>query len=468
MSKEPIMTATRRSPSAAGLFYPSDPDKLRAMVQSFLEVPTGSPRSYPVQAIVAPHAGYEYSGQVAGAAWRAVAGRSIEVVLVLAPSHQDRFDGLSVYPGDSYETPLGSVPIDESTRDRLVQAGEELVQAGVPGHGAEHAIEVQLPFLQVLLPNSRLVPVSVGRLDSDGCRRLGQIIAPLLTSGRTLLVASSDLYHGPSAADCRETDRLTLDALEAADPVRFFQGAASGEFQACGAGPIAIALHATQDERFSQVKILMHRTSAEITGPQSDYVVGYGAAGLRTHGWVPLRTGEFSRQDLLLEAARQAIADHLEGRESSASSRPPEGEGGVFVTLWNDDGLRGCVGVTERKEDLVSTVRHCARSAAFRDPRFEPVTADELEGLAIEISLLTPLTPLDDPSPDRVRVGTDGLQITCQGHTGLLLPHVPVQADWDAERFLQETCRKAMLPPDAWQRSDAMVSVFQARKLSET
>jgi hypothetical protein len=454
-----------RPPRVAGQFYPSDPARLRAIVDQLLaDAPTSDLPRRPA-AVVAPHAGYVYSGSVAGAAFRAAANRIVETVVVVAPSHRDAFDGASVFSGDAYETPLGRIPIDVVARTELQRLAPRHVQIGEAGHREEHAIEVQLPFVQAVFPGAMLLPITMLDRSRELCRELGVAIARLAAGHPMLLVASSDLYHGPSRHRCEASDARTLDAVRRAAPDDFLAGVADGSCQACGAGPIAVALHAAQAEGEATAEVLMHRTSADVTDDDS-YVVGYAAVSLGRRA-----ADEFSRAsdaDRLLHAARQAIADALAGGEvGSAPPRRGASAGGLFVTLRAGSSLRGCIGLTERHEDLATAVRDIACSAAFGDPRFDPVRSDELSDLTIEISLLSPLEVLPDPSPEKIRVGLHGLQVELGDNRGILLPQVAVEAGWDARQFLSETCRKAGLPPDAWKKKGAIVRTFTARKLRE-
>ncbi len=461
------MTVRRWPPRVAGQFYPADSSRLRETVDRFVSAAPPPALSDAPAAIVAPHAGYVYSGRIAGIAYGSVRNREFRTIVVIAPSHREAFRGVSVYGGDAYCTPLGDVPVDEEARSRLAEAAPEIITIGDAGHREEHAVEVQVPFVQRVCPAASLLPIAMHDRPPDLCERLGHALAELQRQWPLLLVASSDLYHGPSAEECEHTDQRTLDAIRSGDPMRFLAGIARGEFQACGAGPIATVLYAARARGEVGVDLLTHGTSAEVTGSDSGYVVGYAAMTIGGTGSAPEATGETISDAELLAGARRVISDRLEGRSRQWDVGEPESEGGVFVTLRLHGRLRGCIGLTRRHTDLVSAVREAAEGAAFRDPRFPPLAADELDETEIEISLLTPLRKLETVSPEQIRVGRDGLQIELRGQRGLLLPQVAVEAGWDERRFLEETCRKAGLPRDAWKDPTAVVSVFGARKFGE-
>ncbi len=170
----------------------------------------------------------------------------------------------------------------------------------------------------------------------------------------------------------------------------------------------------------------------------------------------------------VLQAAREAIAARLAGRDWQAPREPVElrEPRGVFVTLRRrlDGELRGCIGLIEARLPLGEAVGEAARGAAFRDPRFDPVAAGELDALRVEVSVLSPLAALD---ADQVRVGTHGLLLRCAGRAGLLLPQVPIEQRWTREEFLDGLCRKAGLPAGAWKRPDARLEGFTAEVFEE-
>ena len=173
-------------------------------------------------------------------------------------------------------------------------------------------------------------------------------------------------------------------------------------------------------------------------------------------------------RQVLLKVAREAIASKLEGREEMLPEPDTENlkaKNGAFVTIKIDNNLRGCIGIFEGRADLIHTVFEMARAAAFSDPRFPPLSEKEFEKISIEISVLSPITPID--SPEKVEVGKHGLVVSRGFHRGVLLPQVPVEYGWDREEFLRHTCLKAGLPPDAWKEPDTRLEVFTAEVFGE-
>lgn len=267
-----------RRPVVAGQFYPSDPAVLRGQVDALLEEAPVEDLGDEIFGLVAPHAGYPYSGAAAAHAYRQVRGKCFDAVVVLAPSHAERFVGASVYAGTGYETPLGVVPVNGEIANRIAATGDP-VQASVAGHREEHALEVQLPFLQRVLKDLTIVPIVMGGISLEVCRAVADAIVSATEGSRVLLVASSDLYHGYSYRECLETDRLTLEAIERFDPDDLCQGMMR-QYQACGGGPVATALLASRAMGADRAKVIARTNSNDITGIRDGYVVGYAAVAI--------------------------------------------------------------------------------------------------------------------------------------------------------------------------------------------
>lgn len=460
-----------RKPVVAGQFYPESPSLLRQQIDEFQDHAEIARIDGEILGLVVPHAGYMYSGQTAATAYKQVAGRHVEVVIILAPSHRDAFDGGSVYTGSGYETPFGVVPVDRARALRLIAQDPEMLHETFLGHGLEHSIEVQLPFLQrVLAPSWSLIPVMMCDRSYEVCTRLASAIAAVSSGTSILIVASSDLYHGYSYTDCTGTDHRTLSSLERFDPQEFLRGLHTKAYAACGGGPIAVAMLAAQQLGANAAHVVAHTTSSDVTGRREGYVVGYGAAVLYRKATDSLgeqtidspHLNDMERQQLLM-IARMTIAQCAYGAPASltpfwdVTSEKLLTPGGAFVTIRRGGALRGCIGYIQPVKSLYLTVQDMAKAAATQDPRFPPVMLDELTDLAIEISVLGPLKRLE--RLDDLQVGTHGLYIRGYGTSGLLLPQVATEHGWDRETFLSYTCQKAKLPPEAW-KSPTVESFF--------
>ncbi len=269
-----------RKAAVAGTFYPAQRERLSADITAFIERVDTDRSTEEIVALVAPHAGYMYSGQVAAYAYRQLQGRSIDTVVVISPSHREYFGFSSVFGGRAYETPLGRVQVDEEAAGRIAEAGGELnVRIGTSGHlhSSEHALEVHLPFLQTVLDDFRLVPIVMGRQDGEACRQLGEAIGFALAGSRALIVASSDLSHFHTQQTARGLDQKVVERIDGFDPEGLLDDVAASTCEACGAGPVAAAMLAARAMGATKAESLNYATSGDISGDYSQ-VVGYVSA----------------------------------------------------------------------------------------------------------------------------------------------------------------------------------------------
>jgi MEMO1 family protein len=270
-----------RQPAWAGAFYPGSAPELKHTVTTLLDEAPAKQQDGQLMGLIVPHASYVYSGATAAVAYKLLRPLSVQTVLLLAPSHATLLEGVSVYSGDYYATPLGPLPVDTELTRRLATLSP-LIHLSEKGHSssgdrAEHSLEVQLPFLQVALTQPfKIVPMVFHDYRQQMCQALGHALSQIWQESM-LLVASSDLYHGYSYAGCNSTDERTLRAIQAMDIDRFCEGVETELYQACGAGPIAALLYACCSKGANNVNMLYHTTSADITGKKGDWTVGYAS-----------------------------------------------------------------------------------------------------------------------------------------------------------------------------------------------
>jgi hypothetical protein len=491
-----------RPPAVAGAFYPAAPAELaKTLADFFHRAPKPRLASKPL-AIIAPHAGYVYSGQIAAAAYKLLEGENYHTVVVISPSHAALFDAVVAFDGRAYSTPLGEVPINKAFSAKLAAACDVVELSGrghLKGPGrSEHALEVQLPFLQLTLGKFDLVALVMGDQDPGTCARLGEALAEVIgQDDGVLIVASSDLSHFHSSSKASRFDSLARRDIETLDYHSLAENLATHKTEACGGGPIIAAMIAATRLGADSVEITGFGDSGDASGDKSN-VVGYLSAviyrGEGTIGDSPEKTYELeiepdsgdtpaspgdsgntqsslteSERHLLLSLARKSVDTYFSGLEpdlavadcSPALSQPR----GAFVTLHKRGELRGCIGTFHPDGPLYRVVAQMARQAAFSDYRFRPVTNRELDTLDIEISVLTPMKRICDPN--QVAVGRDGLYIKRGICAGVLLPQVPVEQGWDREQFLDHTCLKAGLPAGAWKEKNTELYVFQAEVFGE-
>jgi hypothetical protein len=464
-----------REAAVAGGFYPADPKVLSAMIDDLLAQVALPPIDGPILAAVAPHAGYQYSGPVAAYTYAALKGRKYSRVVVIAPSHYVAFDFTSVYNGDAYATPLGVVPVDKEFAHQLAKMSPTIWLSD-KGHtptsaGGEHAIEVQLPWLQKVLGNFELVPIVMGNQSYENSRALGVALAKMIHNGGkdgdTLILASSDLSHYHPYDDAESIDHKTLHALEAWDYFSMSRNFQSRVWEACGGAPIVAAMIAAERMGANQAMVLKYLNSGDTSGDHSR-VVGYSAdlfvkAPQAAAAQAPFSlTGQEKAE--LLALARKSVEYTVQTKEpyvpEPSTSETLNREYGAFVTITKAGNLRGCIGYTSAVKPLYMTVRDTATFAALRDPRFSPVTLAELPQLSYEISVLSPLRRVT--GIEQIEVGRDGLLMKNGDNEGLLLPQVPVEQHWNRQTFLEQTCAKAGMDYHCWKDENTDIFSFTA------
>jgi hypothetical protein len=271
-----------RKPAVAGSFYDGDPGRLSHQVDLLLTQAEDKDLKGAIRALVSPHAGYMYSGLAAAVGYKALRGSTYEAVLMVGPSHRESFDGVSIYPGDAYRTPLGDVPIHTEIRAALAAQSPVFVLSDV-GHRSEHCLEVQLPFLQKVLGEFSFVPMIVGNQSKEICLSLGTAIAEVSRGKNILLVASSDLSHYHPYNTAVSLDRRVIDQVESFDELALMEQIETDRVEACGGGPVVSVMHAAKLLGANRSQVLFYCNSGDITGDKSA-VVGYlSAAFLQVH-----------------------------------------------------------------------------------------------------------------------------------------------------------------------------------------
>lgn len=437
--------ATVKEPAVAGSFYPADRKKLEDEVDGYLAQggsPGGEGR---LLALVAPHAGYMYSGHVAGYSYAKLKGQDIRTVILIGPSHHAAVSGAVIYPGSGLKTPLGVVAVNEQLA-RSIASEREGVKLAAEPFAREHSLEVQLPFLQRTLREFTVVPILVGRMTGESYRHLADAIASILKKDdNSLLVISTDLSHYHDARKAGSMDRKVLDAAERLAAGELERLLTSGEGEMCGGGGVLYGLAAARGAGATEGELFKHADSGDVSGDKS-YVVGYGALGFYRRELSPDDRNE------ILGLARETLECHVSGRplpDWQGGSRRLKADGAAFVTLKEKDGhLRGCIGSLQATMPLYRSIIQNGVCAASRDPRFSPVRPEELPGLDVEVTVLSPMEPLG--SVEEIVMGRDGLYLEASGRSSVFLPQVPMEQGWDLQTYLAELAMKAGLPADGW------------------
>ncbi|MEO5365598.1 MAG: AmmeMemoRadiSam system protein B [Magnetococcus sp. WYHC-3] len=453
-----MSSITLRMPAVAGLFYPEDPLALREQVRGFIQSAPPAPRE-PV-ALVAPHAGYVYSGATAGHAYRSLHPADAQRprrVFLLGPSHRVYLEGASVGNYHGFSTPLGVVPVDTAVTTEL--ARQPGFTDDPAAHRQEHSLEVQLPFLQESLGAFSLVPICFGRVDP---LELGRTLSPYLSPG-DLLVVSSDLSHYHPYEHAMELDGRCHQAVLALDD------AAMGSVEACG--NLGMRMVMDRARRRGWIPVLAdYRNSAEISGDRSR-VVGYASYLFFDASVTPPPPWQRALPGKVREHLTRVLAGQSGGDSDALMALSPELArlGACFITLTRDGQLRGCIGSLVAHRSLAEDLLRNAETAALQDPRFPPVTAAELSALAVEVSLLTPPQPLPHRDArellELLRPGEHGVILARDGRRATFLPQVWDQLPHKVD-FLRHLCRKAGMPMDAWE-DGAEVQTYTVVKLRE-
>ena len=472
-----------RKPAVAGSFYPASAHELKSMIGSWMR-PTEKKTP---QALIVPHAGYVFSGEVAASAFsRIPRGHSYKRVFLLGPSHRVGFAGASIDTLYSFaETPLGKVPIDVAAGRELIGKGEGTFTFRADAHDREHCLEVQLPFLQTVFGKvPPIVPIVIGTQRLPILQKMAEVLEPYFTE-ENLFIISSDFSHYPAYDDARKSDLYLAETLSSGG-LEDFLGAlsrigkmdyAGEDTAACGACAIAVLLELMDKhgrDRFA-VEHLMYRNSGDSPYGNRDAVVGYNAfAVTRVESPGKRETTDhlfqFTQEEksAMIATARKAIYSSLrldnEVDDTPAGILKKKGYG-VFVTLYLDGRLRGCIGRFTSGDTLQATIREMARSAAFSDPRFPSLSRSEAHKVEIEVSVLSPLKKIS--SIDEFQLGRDGIYMIKGPHHGTFLPQVAEETGWTTEEFLGHCARdKAGIGWNGWK--DADLYTYQTEVVKET
>jgi AmmeMemoRadiSam system protein B len=272
-----------RESVVAGSFYPSNPETLKKTINQYIEK-AETEIIHNVKGLVCPHAGYIYSGQVAAYSYKQLKDRKIDCIFIIAPSHSEYFDFNSVFPGSAYKTPLGSVKVDSERAETLVKGSDypANIRYSDYGHRREHSLEVQLPFLQTVLTDFKIVPIVMGSQVKDNIESLGSSIGNLFTGQNIAVIASTDLSHYHPYNDAASLDKSVIDYIEDFNNSNFkiedFTDAiTSQEVEMCGGGPVASVMVASKILGADKSKVLQYKNSGDVSGDRNA-VVGYLSA----------------------------------------------------------------------------------------------------------------------------------------------------------------------------------------------
>lgn len=456
---------TTRTAAVAGKFYPASEKQLRTEVVNMLKNAKQPlmPGLLP-QAIIVPHAGYVFSGEVAASAFNQIAPEDLPGrVFVIASSHQMHFSGASVYCTGNYETPLGTVVVDCETGRQLTE-NNELFSKREDAHLFEHSLEVQLPFLQVILGDQFvLVPIILGTQRPEESQKIAAALKPYFIPGN-LFVFSSDFSHYPGYEDAVKTDRATTEAILTNSPEKLLSVLEKNRLQKitglatslCGWTSVLVLLYLTKGKDYDFEWIDYRNSGDQPLYGDHDRVVGYSAIAVFEKKENSFRLSNEEKEKLLRIAEESARKMIIGSKKHQVDDELVSGNlalhAGAFVSLYIEEKLRGCIGTFEEDCNLAEVINRVAASAT-NDRRFKPIEENELDKLEIEISVLTPLKKIN--SPDEIVLGKHGIYIKKGWSSGTFLPQVATKYRLSLEEFLGRCARdKAGIGWDGWKSAE--------------
>jgi len=459
-----VFKKQNRKAAFAGQFYPGNQIELeKQLTQLFTKSQPIFSNNNNLQAIISPHAGYVFSGEVAASAFNQIPeNKTFKRIFVLASSHQFSFNGAAVYCNGNYKTPLGEIKVDTKLSKKLVDTSAVFYDKPEV-HENEHSLEVQLPFLQQKLGSDfLLIPIILGTNSAESCKKIAAILKPWFTP-ENLFVISTDFSHYPDYNSAIEVDKKTADAICSNLPDKLqtvLNENKSGEIEnlatsLCGWTSVLTLLYLTENQDYQFKKINYQNSGDSKIYGNKNRVVGYWAFAIYNNE-NRFRISKIEKNEIL-EKARQSIKTFLETGEKGKLIKPVstgilDEITGAFVSIYIDGELRGCIGGFAQEKTLNEMVQNMAVSAA-RDMRFKNVKLNELDKMELEISVLSPLKKIE--SVDEIKLGKHGIFIQQEFNSGTFLPQVIEKTNWNVEQFLGHCARdKAGIGWDGWKTAD--------------
>jgi AmmeMemoRadiSam system protein B/AmmeMemoRadiSam system protein A len=482
--EEPVKSAKIVLKSTlAGNWYTADAGTLSKQIEGLFDKAEVKPINN-VIALILPHAGYQYSGQTAASGLKTT-GKQYKRVIVIGPSHRVPMEEvLSVPRATVYETPLGQIPLDVEFIEKLLK--HSIFQNVPQANESEHSTQIEVPLLQYKLKDFKLVPIVAGDCSEETIIKAGKILKSLVDDD-TLVIASSDFTHfGPNYGyvpfkenipeQLKQLDMGAYEYIKSLDYKGFLDYRSKTGATICGFVPISILL--SMLDKPAEVNLIKYTTSGEIMGDYTNSVSYFAIAvsgkwGKPSEIQPEASTNKLSEEDKnqLLVLARKSLVYFLQNHRipevselNVTVSDAMKYQQAAFVTLEEDSQLRGCIGDIFPRQPLYKSVISNAINAGVRDWRFPPVRMAECNNIKIEISALTPPVPID--SPDKIRIGRDGVILSKNGYSAVFLPQVAPEQGWDVNQMLTHLSLKAGLSRDAW-KEGADFLIFQADVFGE-
>jgi len=447
-SKTKKVEGTTRKCSVCGTFYPSNKEELAQEIKiAFQQAKLFSKED--ISALVVPHAGYIFSADVAATSY-ATLHRKYKNIFIIGSSHHINFNGISIYNGSSYQTPLGNVAINTHIVQELKKRNKQIVYKE-EAHNKEHTIEVQLPFLQTLYGDElQIVPIIVASSELETITALAKTLQPYFDDEQNLFIISTDLSHYPSYKDANKVDQKFLNALKSNNPVNLIENIIKTEelkvqnlqTSACGWSSLLSLLYLTQNANYTY-ETLKYKNSGDSKYGDKDRVVGYGAMRIYKNNDLFSLTEEEKKE--LKEIAKLALYEAVLKNEKISIDTRDLSDAlkehlGAFVTFHYKGALKGCIGRFEPNQELWDVVVDMTIAASRYDTRFTPISKEDLPDIEIEISVLTPRKRVQ--SIDDIVLGKDGIYVEYGNKNGTYLPQVATDMKWSAEEFFKSCCEE--------------------------
>lgn len=455
-----------RKPAVAGQFYPSDPIELKSTLKTLFSKAVAPKNIKNVLAIISPHAGYVYSGEVAASCFNQIDPNKVyDNIFIIGSSHRIAFEGAAVYSKGNFLTPLGTVKVNAEIGKTLIKRYNFFTDRD-EAHLSEHSLEVQLPFLQYIMKKDfKIVPIVLGTQKPEMCKLIADALKPYLNS-KNLFIISTDFSHYPKYSDAVKIDKATADAIVSNSSKNLLETLSKNEEKGipnlatslCGWTSVTTLIYMTENTPGIDVKVIDYKNSGDSEIGDKKRVVGYYSFAVS----IKEKKMEFNLNEKdkkeLLSIARRTIEQYLNKNtlpeiDTSKLSNNVKTKCGAFVTLHKQGMLRGCIGHFEADEPLYKIVQQMAVAASTQDYRFSPVKPNEVKELEIEISALTPMQKIK--SIDEIELGKHGIYIKKGPRGGTFLPQVATETGWTKDQFLGYCAQdKAGLGWDGWKDAD--------------
>lgn len=422
-----------RHPIASGKFYPGTAEQLRALIGSFVEE---TEDKFEAIGIVVPHAGYMYSGSVAAAVIARI--EPADTYVIIGPNHTGMGKPFSIMTVGAWQTPLGDVQVDSELAQNIL-TNSKYLQEDRTAHQGEHSIEVQLPLLMHFKPDMKFVPVVLAVATLEVYREIAQSIAQAIKESpgkKIIIVASSDMTHYEAQEAAAQKDKRAIEAILKLDETELLERVIRERITMCGYAPAVTMLAAAKALGAKSAELVRYQTSGDASGDYSS-VVGYAGVIIHRHEMSPLVM--LAKETVELYVKEHRVMDIPRDLTAEMKERA-----GVFVSIKKEGQLRGCIGTFEpSRADVAGEIISNAISAATRDPRFLPISPDELEHLSYSVDVLTEPEPAEFAELDPKKYGV----IVERGwRRGLLLPDL--EGVETAEEQVSISRQKAGIAPD--------------------